>query len=47
MKKEYDLVAYLNSLEEGESITVTCDLLMAMEEVLRELSKYEDIEDFD
>lgn len=46
MKKEYDLVAYLNTLEEGDNITVTADLLKAMEEVLKELNKYEDIKDF-
>ena len=43
MKKEYDLVVYLNTLKEGDNITVTCDLLNAMEEVLKELNKYEDI----
>lgn len=32
-----DLKVYLNSLEEGDNITVTADLLNAMEEACKEL----------
>ena len=34
-EKELDLQVYLNTLQEGDNITVTCDLLNAMEEALK------------
>ena len=37
--KEFDIEIYLRSLEEGDNITVTCDLLNAMEQAKEEIER--------